>query len=66
MTVEEKTIFSAVLTKLREQYPEKKINIIGDGKGNDFLTINDDICHNTTGYNLLYNLTMLCEAMKNN
>ena len=64
MTIKEKSVFCAVIEKFRNQYPEIKINIIGGNNGEEFLTINDKIRFNTTGYNLLDNLKRLCDELK--
>ena len=64
MSIEEKDVFCTVIEKFRKQYPKRRINIVGDGKGNEFLTVDDEIKFNTTGYNLLYNLKRLCDVLQ--
>ena len=64
MSIEEKIVFCNVIDKLSEQYPDRKINIIRGGYGEEFLIINDEIKFNMTGYNLLYNLNRLCNELK--
>ena len=64
MSIEEKKVFCTVIKKFREQYPERRINIVGGCNGDELLTINDEIKFNTTGYNLLYNLQRLCNELK--
>ena len=64
MSIEETIVFCTVIEKFRKQYPERKINIIGGINGDEFLSIDDKIRFNTTGYNLLYNLKRLCDELK--
>jgi hypothetical protein len=64
MSIEERSVFCTVIEKFREQYPKRKINIVGGGNGNEFLTVDDEIKFNMTGYNLLYNLQRLCNELK--
>jgi len=64
MSNEEKSVFCTVIEKFRKQYPERRINIVGGDNGDEFLTIDDEIKFNTTGYNLLYNLIRLCNELK--
>ena len=64
MSIEEKSVFCAVIEKFRKQYPDRRINIVGGSNGDEFLTVDDEIKFNTTGYNLLYNLQRLCNELK--
>ena len=66
MTIEEKNVFCTVIEKFREQYPERRINLVGGCNGDEFLTVDDEIKFNITGYNLLYNLQRLCNELKMN
>lgn len=65
MSIEEKRLFCTVIEKFREQYPKRRINIVGCDNGDEFLVVDDKIKFNTTGYNLLYNLQRLCNELKN-
>lgn len=64
MSNEEKSVFCTVIEKFRKQYPKRMINIVGGGHGDEYLTIDNNIMFNTTGYNLLYNLKRLCDELK--
>ena len=64
MSIEEKRVFYTVIEKFRKQYPERMINIVGGGNGVEFLSVDNEIKFNTTGYNLLYNFMGLCNELK--
>ena len=64
MSIEERNVFCTVIEKFRKQYPERRINIVGGGNDYEFLTVDDEIKFNMTGYNLLYNLHRLCNELK--
>ena len=64
MSIEEKSVFYSVIGILRNEYPKKDLNMIGDRDGDEFVTINDEIQFNTNGYNLLYNLKRLCDVLQ--
>jgi len=64
MSIEEKRLFCTVIEKFRKQYQKRRINIVGGCNGDEFLTVDDEIKFNTTGYNLLYNLMRLCNELK--
>lgn len=57
--MEDKQLFNEVLNNFSEKYPKRNIKKVGT-----LIYIDDECKFNTDGFNILYNIKRLCDAIE--
>lgn len=63
MSPEETNVFTSVLEAFQEKYPHRNIRVEVQ-YGDRMISVDNEIQFNLEGYNLLYNLKRLCDALE--